>query len=280
MLGSLPTDSALVRFLLIAILLFVVALLLIIVSALTTDIKFGARPYPKIKYRNIEVSFLWPLNGGGIMYAYEFAHIILKKIGKVEHAFEYCAGPGFIGFNLLANNLCDRLTLADTNPRSVELIKETIKSNHLQDKVTVYHSDCLDAIPEKEKWDLVVSNPPWVLSSKDKKDIMVCDPESRVHEKFFRDINKFLKPNGSILFIEGAEFTNANSFKDMIEKNGLSMAASFRPVSFLEMFKKMDEYKGLRMTTIIFLHMGLFLREAYFIWSKRKGSEIKAPQQS
>ena len=84
--------------------------------------------YLTINYKNIKVSYSWRLNGGGIILAYEFVRIISKKISKVDHVFEYCAGPGFIGFALLANNLCDRLTLADVNPKAIEAIKETIKN--------------------------------------------------------------------------------------------------------------------------------------------------------
>lgn len=234
--------------------------------------------YLKIHYKNIEVRYSFFLNGGGILFAHEFVRIISQKIGKVEHIFEYCAGPGFIGFSLLANNLCDRLTLADVNPRAIEAIKETIKNNNLQDKVTVYQSDCLDSIPESEQWDLVVGNPPWYLCSKDKKDIMVCDPGSRVHEKFFQGINKFLKPNGSILFIEGGEYTNVVCFKDMLENNGLRIIEPVRSVSFLEIFKNLDEYSGLKISLIILLRFGLFFRQGYFIWSKRNEELLRKYQ--
>ncbi|MBI3617871.1 MAG: methyltransferase [Candidatus Omnitrophica bacterium] len=174
-LGILSRISFLAEFLLSAICFFVVALLFIIILTLITDIKifYKSKPnrnkikkdadnhhYSIINYQDIEVSYTWNLNGGGLILAYEFAHLVSRKIGKVEHAFEYCSGPGFIGFNLLANNLCNRLTLADINPKAIDAIKETIKNNHLQDRVAVYQSDCLDSIPDNERWDLVVGNPP------------------------------------------------------------------------------------------------------------------------
>ncbi len=226
--------------------------------------------YSKINYKDITVRFLWTLNGGGILFAHEFVHVVSRKIGKVGHVFEYCAGPGFIGFSLLANHLCDRLTLADVNPKAVEAVKATIRENDLQDKVTVYQSDGLEAIPEHEQWDLVVGNPPWVLNSSNKREIKVCDPGSRVHEGFYRDIGKFLKPNGSILFIESFWYTNVNSFKGMIEENGLEISESFRSVSFSEIFKKTDEYEGVNRSLILFLRLALFLRDAYFIRSRKR----------
>lgn len=249
--------------------------------------KNGTKLYSKMKYKNIEVSYLWRLNGGGLIIAYEFVHIISQNTGKVKHVFEYCSGPGFIGFSLLANDLCDKLTLADINPAAVEAVKETIRNNNLQDKVTVYQSDCLDSIPENEQWDLVVGNPPWDLvigkipwyqRFRNIKAIMVRDPEGRVHEKFYRDIRKFLKPNGSILFVEGGEYTNVNCFKQMIENNGLRIKKSFRAAPFLEIFKNFKEYRGFKSSLVIFLRFCLCIREAYFIWSTRKNLEDKVPQ--
>lgn len=226
--------------------------------------------YSKIKYKDIEVSFLWRLNGGGIIFAHEFVHIVSQKIGKVGHVFEYCAGPGFIGFSLLANGLCDRLTVADVNPLAVDVLKDTVKNNHLEDRVSVYQSDCLDAIPSTEQWDLVVGNPPWVLDTKNMKEIAVCDPDGRVHKKFFQDIKKHLVPQGSILFIESTWYTSAGSFKEMVESNGLTFREILGPVSYPGIFKNWEEYKGLKTPLIIFLRLCLAFREAYFLWVERK----------
>jgi SAM-dependent methyltransferase len=236
--------------------------------------------YLEIHYKNIKVSYSFFLNGGGVLFAHEFVRIVSQKIGKVGHVFEYCAGPGFIGFSLLANNLCDKLTLADVNPKAIEAIKETIKNNNLQDKVTVYQSDCLDSIPRTERWDLVVGNPPWHLCSKYKKNIIVCDPEGKVHKKFYRDINKFLKPSGSILFIEGGEYTNIINFKGMIEGNGFKIIEPVIRVPFLGIFKDLGEYRGLAFALIIFLRFSLFFRQGYFIWSKKdQGISVKGLNQ-
>lgn len=271
----LPTDNNLYVFLRVAFLFLISVTLFTIILGLTSLAKFGTHPYLKTSYNGIKVSFVWRLNGGGAIFANEFVRVVSQKIGKIEHVFEYCAGPGFIGFALLANNLCDRLTLADINPKAIEAIKDTIKNNNLQDKVTVYHADCLDDIPETEQWDLVVSNPPWKLCSKGKKDKkahILIDQGSRVHKNFYRGICKFLKPNGTILFAEGGEYTDANCFKEMIEKNGLIINESFKAVPFFNILKKMNEYRELKQSFIFTMRFFLSIRDIYFIWSKRKNS--------
>lgn len=154
-----------------------------------------------IKYNDIEVVYRENLHGGGIRFGQQYIPVVKEKFGHVEHVFEFCAGPGFIGFSLLANNLCDKLTLADINPEAVKVCNETIIKNNLESTVTTYLSDCLDNVPETEKWDLVVGNPPHVFTESEeeyKKDITLYNPQFNIHKKFYRDIRKFLKPTGSI----------------------------------------------------------------------------------
>lgn len=183
-----------------------------------------------VKYNNLEVVYLDHLDGGGSGFGQQYISIVKEKIGPVDHVFEFCSGPGFIGFSLLANNLCKKLTLADINPEAVEVCKETIKNNNLESKVSAFVSDCLDNIPETEKWDLVVGNPPhWFCTDENqyKKDIRMFDTNFRIHQKFYRDIRKFLKPSGSILLQENKEATSIDDFREMIEKNRLKIIDVF-----------------------------------------------------
>jgi len=225
--------------------------------------------YHKVKYKNIDVSFYFHLNCGGLIFAHIFPGIVAQKIGKIGHVFEYCAGPGFIGFNLLANNLCDRLTLSDVNPEAIDMVKDTIANNNLEDKVSVYLSDCLEDIPEHEKWDLVVCNPPWrICPAGQGKSFIVYDEESKVHKDFYQNVRKYLKPEGSILFIEGGDYSSADSFKGMIEQGELEIVESFGKVPFFNLFRNAHFYKGLAFPLIILFRFSLFFREIYFLWSK------------
>jgi SAM-dependent methyltransferase len=274
-LGFWPGEPPLVVGLLAAILCFVLALLVIILLALK---ELGILPggtaassYQTAVFNGIGVRYTWDLNGGGIIFAHEFVRIIRNKIGKVGTVFEYGAGPGFIGFSLLANGLCDQLVLADVNPKAIEAIKETIKQNNLKDKVRVYLSDCLDSIPKTERWDLVVSNPPWAITPRGISAIRVYDPGGSVHDKFYRDIGKFLDEDGSILFIEGGEYTRVGHFQGMIDKNGLKVVESFPAVPVLGVLRKLNEYKGISWMAAVFIRLSLCFREGYFIWSERSG---------
>ncbi len=83
-----------------------------------------------------------------------YVPIVRELFGKVGRAYEFCAGPGFIGFSLLAAGLCDSLCLSDINREAVEIAMETVRRNNLEDRVSVYVSDALDAVPPHERWDL------------------------------------------------------------------------------------------------------------------------------
>ncbi len=185
--------------------------------------------YYKVKYNEISVNYLPELDGGGMTFGQQYLSVIREKIGRVGHVFEYCAGPGFIGFSLLAHGLCDRLTLADINPAAVKAVQATILENGLQDRVTVYQSDCLDHIPATERWDLVVSNPPhWDGTEESYREaIRLVDPGWVIHKRFYRDIPKFLNPDASILFQESSHATKRDDFEPMIKDNGLTLVEVF-----------------------------------------------------
>lgn len=215
-----------------------------------------------VQYGNINVSFMPYLDGGGRGFGQEYIRVIHNKLGKVNHVYEFCAGPGFIGFSLLAHNLCDKLTLADINPDAVECVKKTIKDNHLENKVSVYLSDCLDQIPSHEQWDLVVSNPPhWPATEKEyKENIRNYDPYLRVHQKFYDTVGRHLKADGSLIIQELELATSIKDFRLMIEANGLEVIEVFKAKP-LSLWECIWQFKNIRKRT----KPSAF----YFIWSKK-----------
>lgn len=206
--------------------------------------------YLKVRYRDIDVSYLPVLDGGGMDFGQEYIWVLEEKFGRVGHLFEFCAGPGFIGFSLLAHGLCERLTLADINPEAVAACRATVKANGLESRVAVYQSDCLDSIPAGEQWDLVVSNPPHWRSGEDAyvRDMRMWDPGLRIHEKFYRSIGPHLRPGGSILMQENGSATKVEDFREMIEQNGLAVVESFKakPISLLRCLLERRRFKYAR----------------------------------
>ncbi|MBI2523161.1 methyltransferase [Candidatus Woesearchaeota archaeon] len=203
------------------------------------------------KYKDIEVAWLPELNGGGMTHGQQFIPIVRKVYGKVDRIFEFCAGPGFIGFSLLAEGLCNSLCVADANPSAVKALKETIRRNRLADRVSIYLSNGLNDIPKTERWDLVVANPPH-FNAKQRKPRsgsrlagassakktpefwLIEDHDWKIHKDFYLKVQKFLKPHGKILMQENYLGSEEKDFIKFIELGRLSLKRSF-------MYKVQDE---------------------------------------
>src|SRR5262245_48283312 len=109
----------------------------------------------------IDISYLPHLDGGGGGFGQKFIPFLKNRnMPTQESVFEWCCGPGFIGFSLLGNCLCETLCLADINGEAIEACANTLRDNDLGGRVSTYISDNLKSIPYTEKWDLVVANPP------------------------------------------------------------------------------------------------------------------------
>lgn len=174
-------------------------------------------------YGNTRVHFKKHLDGGGNTFGQDFIPFLdLRRMPRQQRVFEWCAGPGFIGFSLLAHGLAETLCLADVNREAVEACRRTIAESGLADRVSVYQSDNLRDIPRSERWDLVVSNPPhfaddWI------GDLRSHDAQWHLHREFFADIGNFLKPGGVVVLQENNRGSTAETFRPMVEASNLVM---------------------------------------------------------
>ncbi len=204
-------------------------------------------------YQGIKVAWLPELDGGGRGIGQQNVYAVKKLFGRVDRIHEFCAGPGFIGFALLAEGLCNTLCLSDVNPLAIEAVNETIRINGLEDRVNVYLSDVLEGIPEDEKWDLVVANPPHQnMSQEGGRRLRAADPGWRLHKKFYACVRRFLKPNGSCLMWENYHGGNdENTFLPMLKGSGLRFVASFMVNEHFE-FKQVNSVRYPRTTNFFF----------------------------
>ncbi len=173
-----------------------------------------------VMYNGVVVFDNTDLDGGGWTHGQDFIRMLLKLgIGRCRHICEFGAGPGYIGYLLLAHGFCERLTLIDINPDAVRMATKTARYNQLDAVVGVYESDCFDQVPAHEKWDIVVSNPPqfvpvggtrpdeWTSPRRSHvapNPARAFDPGWRIHERFFQQVGAFIKPGGVVLFQECA----------------------------------------------------------------------------
>lgn len=187
--------------------------------------------YERQSFNGIEVLYTPEIDGGGSGYGQDYIPFIQSHYPRQNRVFEWCAGPGFIGFSILAHDLCDTLCLADVNPAAVEAARQTIAANGLEDRVTVYQSDGLADIPATERWDLVVANPPH--SGTDEKierinrtTLVYQDVDWKLHRDFYGNVGRFLAPGGELLIQENSMFSSVEVFRPMIEGSGFEIVES------------------------------------------------------
>ena len=167
------------------------------------------------------------LHKGGMSFGQDFPRVLNELgVGRCSRLFEYCAGPGYIGYSLLAAGWCETLALADISRDAVSAAARTAEYNRLDERVSVYESDGLDQIPADERWDLVVSNPPHFLPDVEgTDDIQVFDRDWKVHGRFYESVKRHMNPGGLVVMVENASGSDPRLFEQMI------LAGGGRPVT-------------------------------------------------
>jgi SAM-dependent methyltransferase len=176
-----------------------------------------------VRYGDINVHYKDHLDGGGRTSGLEYLPLFRDlNLPRQRRVFEWCAGPGFIGFALLGYGFCDTLCVADINPEAIEACRRTVAANALGEKVTIYLSDNLDHIAPSEQWDLVVGNPPHFVDQSP-GELRFHDEGWNLHRRFFTTVGRFLKPGGVIVLLENNAGSTAETFRDMIDEADFSI---------------------------------------------------------
>lgn len=215
----------------------------------------------KENYGGLKVFWKKHLAGGGRAYRKEYL-ALFKNLPKAGRVFEWCSGPAFIGFSLLAYGHCEELCLADINPECVNLCKRTVEFNKLEGRVSVYLSDCLGSVPREEKWDVVVGNPPHFYGEgkappptkkqpfQGKPYIVSTDYEWSVHRSYYRGLSDHLLPGGISLVCENSSGSEPQTFTSMVEEAGLSVVhvgpTGRAPFYFFGVMHSQEEWENSR----------------------------------
>ncbi|GAA2975284.1 class I SAM-dependent methyltransferase [Streptomyces enissocaesilis] len=190
--------------------------------------------YSQARYGPVSVSYTAELDGGGNTFGRAYDPFVRSRFGRVGSVFELCAGPGFIGFSLLAAGLCDTLDLGDVNPDAQAAVERTVEENGLHGKVRFHLSDGFGDVPEDLRWDLMVGNPPHVNATAATSDyqrahsaLIWKDTDWAIHRRFYAEAAQRLRPGGSIVIQENHRFSTPEDFTDMVEKSGLEVVGAF-----------------------------------------------------
>lgn len=95
---------------------------------------------------------------------------------EVNHILDLCTGSGCIGIACAYAFAEASVDLADISPEALEIARRNIEKHQLDERVQARHSDVFDGL-KGEKYELIVSNPPYVSISE-----MKGLPEEYGHE--------------------------------------------------------------------------------------------------
>ncbi|MFF7656457.1 methyltransferase [Streptomyces sp. NPDC007983] len=186
------------------------------------------------EHSSLTVSYTPGLDGGGNTFGRAYAPFVRQHLAGVRSIFEWCAGPGFIGFSLLAAGLCETLDLGDVNPAAQAAVERTVKENGLEDRVRFHLSDCFTQVPPALRWDLMVGNPPHVNAAAPASEyqhshspLIWKDTDWSIHRDFYAAAPRFLNPGGSVVIQENLRFSDPSNFSSMIEESGLETVGVF-----------------------------------------------------
>jgi len=164
------------------------------------------------------------LDGGGTTFGFSALSKpnIIDKIKDNGDVLDICSGPGFLGYILYKKDKVRNLTLSDINPQVEKYIRKTNNYNGVPNSNFIL-SDCFDSIPNGNKFDTIISNPPHFKTERpggyrnENEKLISLDANMEFHKKFFKDAENYLKPNGKIVLIENCDGVTESDIKEMIE---------------------------------------------------------------
>ncbi|MFM7523893.1 MAG: 50S ribosomal protein L3 N(5)-glutamine methyltransferase [Betaproteobacteria bacterium] len=154
---------------------------------------------------------------------------------EVSHVLELCTGSGCLAIMLADAFLNARIDAVDLSTDALQVAEENITHYALQGRITLHHSDLYDQIPNK-KYDLIVTNPPYVNSASMNK----LPPEYRAEpqmalaggedgmdlvRRIVAGAKERLTPHGVLVVEIGNEFVHAEAALADLELTWLSTSA-------------------------------------------------------
>ena len=106
---------------------------------------------------------------------------IAKKI-RARKILDLCTGSGAIAISLAKYLENIQLTAVDISRKALDIAMANAKNNHVQDKITFVESNLFQDL-RQEKYDLIVSNPPYIR----RKELETLDKEVRKEPRLALD---------------------------------------------------------------------------------------------
>jgi release factor glutamine methyltransferase len=154
----------------------------------------------------------------------------LLKSREQPRVLDIGTGSGCIAVAIAVNCPTAQVTAVDLSPAAVELARRNAARHGVADRVQAFQSDLFSGLPERARFDAIVSNPPYVRTD----EIDGLDADVRLHEphsalvagpdgldvirRIVNDAARFLAEHGSLLLECGPE--QAETIRTLVEAAG------------------------------------------------------------
>lgn len=162
---------------------------------------------------------------------------------EVSHVLELCTGSGCLAIMLADAFPNAYIDAIDLSTDALQVAEKNITNYARQERITLHHSDLYDQVPNK-KYDLIVTNPPYVNSASMNK----LPPEYRAEpqmalaggedgmdlvRRIVAGAKERLTPHGALVVEIGNEFGHAEAAFADLELTWLSTSAGDESVFLL-----------------------------------------------
>ena len=176
---------------------------------------------------------------------------IAKKI-NAKKILDLCTGSGAIAVSLAKYIKGGQITATDISEKALRIARLNARNNNVDDKITFISSNLFQNIPE-EKYDMIVSNPPYIkrkviesLDKEVKKEPIIALDGGNDGLDFYKKIiytsYEYLKYKGYLCLEIG--YDQKNEVIDLINKEG----------KYINIYSKQDLYDNDR---IVIAKLGL-----------------------
>ena len=197
----------------------------------------------------IIINYPSTLDGGGTELIKDFLKVLKILDKKYKNTYEWCAGFGIIGFDILGNGISENIYFSDIYQPAIENCLETAINNNISEKVFGYVSDNIKDLPINKLFDLVVANPPnsfsldnwkvskvehhgltsWEQYPKWDDDVRIgCDDGYKIHIEFFNNISDKMVQGGDMLLLIVNGHEEENYIVSLAEKNGFEFIKKYK----------------------------------------------------
>jgi len=119
-------------------------------------------------------------------------------------------GAGIIGMTIFSHlqEIITKMGFVDINIFNINSLKRTLEINNLSEDKRIHYwlSDVLKFIPEEEKFDIIISNPPHFFTKKfnemTPRNLGAYDKDWLFHKDFYANCHKYLTDRGEVWFLE------------------------------------------------------------------------------